>query len=286
METTAMVEAGECTRYALQLSDAERTRYRFMATRAVEEEGERWRRAGVVGGARVADVGCGPGAVLVELARLVTTTGEALGIEPDPAARAAAHEELDGAGLSTTRVLAGTGDATGLERGSWDCVMLRHVLYHTGGAAQRTVAHLAELLRPGGHLYVVDSHAEGFCLSPDDAEIREQFRRYAEFQRGRGNNPHIGPQVGALMRHAGLEVVERAGWYNVVPAGILALGGPMRAAQDAMIRAAVLSAEEAELWDTQRRRYAQRPGATLWAPLFVTVGRRDGWRRRAGGRPT
>jgi hypothetical protein len=66
------------------------------------------------------------------------------------------------------------------------------VLYHTGGAALRIVAHLAALLRPGGHL------------------------------------------------------------------------------------AAALSAEEAELWDTRRRRYAQRPGATLWAPLFVTVGRRDG----------
>lgn len=272
---------GSPATYALRLSDAERTRYRMMAARAVEEEGERWRRAGVVEGARVADVGCGPGAVLVELARIVADAGDAVGIEPDATARAAAREALDAAGPGRARVVEGTGEATGLEPGLWDCVMLRHVLYHTGVAAARIVAHLSTLLRPGGHLYVVDSHADGFCVSPADPDIEDQLRRYADFQNGRGNNVRIGPQVAPLMRDAGLEIVETAGWYSAVPAETLALGGPIRAAKDAMVAAAALSVEEAERWDDQRRRYAQQRGATLWAPFFVTVGRRGSRQPRA-----
>jgi hypothetical protein len=152
--------------------------------------------------------------------------------------------------------------------------MLRHVLYHTGAAAPRIVAHLAELLCPGGHLYVVDSHSDCFCVSPSDAEIEEQLRRYSDFQSGRGNNDRIGPQVAPLMRDAGLEVVETAGWFSVIPADVLALGGPMLAAKAAMVAAGVLSSEDAARWDDQRRRFAQAPGAALWAPIFVTVGRR------------
>lgn len=94
--------------YALRLSDAERTRYRHMAAAAVQGEGPRWARAGVVPGARVADVGCGPGAVLVELARLVGGDGRAVGVEPDPSARAAARQELDAAGTTWADVVAGT----------------------------------------------------------------------------------------------------------------------------------------------------------------------------------
>jgi SAM-dependent methyltransferase len=274
MSATNAIGTAADTTYALRLSDAERTRYRAMAARAVEDEGERWRRAGVVAGARVVDIGCGPGAVLLELARMVTDGGgEAVGVEPDATARAAARQELDSAGFGRVRVVEGTGDATGLEAGSWDCVMLRHVLYHTGAAAPRIVAHAAGLLRPGGHLYVVDSHADCFLVSPSDVNMEGQLRRYSDFQSTRGNNVRIGPEVGAIMRGAGLEAVETAGWFSVVPAALLALGGPMLAASEAMLAAGMLSAEEAERWDIERRRFADIPGAALWAPLFLTVGR-------------
>jgi hypothetical protein len=75
------------------------------------------------------------------------------------------------------------------------------------------------------------------------------------------------------MRNAGLQVSETAAWFNAVPAGALVGGGPLRAAAEAMIAAGALSAEEVSRWDDQRRRFAQLPGATMWAPIFVTVGR-------------
>ena len=54
--------------YALKLSETELARYRFMAEMAARMEHDLWTAAGVVEGATVADVGCGPGAVSVVLA--------------------------------------------------------------------------------------------------------------------------------------------------------------------------------------------------------------------------
>jgi ubiquinone/menaquinone biosynthesis C-methylase UbiE len=76
--------------YALALDPAEVARYRLMAERARAVEAELWRVAGVRPGARVADVGCGPGALLPLLAAEVGPDGEVAGVDGDPGAVAAA----------------------------------------------------------------------------------------------------------------------------------------------------------------------------------------------------
>lgn len=260
--------------YVLRLTEEERTRYRQMAVSARRDEADRWSRAGVVEGARVADVGCGPGAVLVELARVVGRDGEAIGVEPDPTARSAAREELDAAGLEWVAVVAGKGDATGLEPGHWDCVMARHVLTHTGDAAPGIVAHLATLPRPGGCVYLADTDLDGARTTPADPDVDEQQRRYAEFHRSMGNDVRMGPRLPVLLAEAGLELVETAGSYACIPGAALALGGPLRAAQEAMAAAGFLEESEAERWEDARQRFAQRPDALLWMPFFIAVGRR------------
>lgn len=49
--------------YPLALSEPELERYRMMAEHARAEEADLWDTAGMVPGAAVADVGCGPGAM-------------------------------------------------------------------------------------------------------------------------------------------------------------------------------------------------------------------------------
>ena len=51
-----------------------------MAARALEYERDRWVAAGVVEGAVVADIGCGPGAVSIALDRQVGPTGRVLAL--------------------------------------------------------------------------------------------------------------------------------------------------------------------------------------------------------------
>jgi SAM-dependent methyltransferase len=261
-------------RYALDLSPAERNRYRFMAQRAVLLEGERWRQYGVVPGARVADVGCGPGAVLVELARLVGDAGVVVGVEPGAEARAAAAEEIEADGLTNARVIEGRADGTGLAPASQDVVMVRLVLFHLGAGAQGAVDHLATLLRPGAHLYLVDVDSTGVRFSIDDPDVAEAADRYRKFQRGRGCDVAIGPRLGSLVVAAGLQLVDRAAWFNIVPGEMLALGGVLVAAQRQMREAGAATDEEVLRWNAARQRLAAAPHMAQFVPQFLAVGRR------------
>lgn len=269
-------EPQEGPEYALRLSQDERKRFRLMAARDREEEASRWAAAGVKSGAQVADIGCGPGAVLIELARIVGDGGEVIGVEPDPEARAAAEEEIAAAGVQTARVLAGTGTASTLSEGRFDTVMVRHVLFHVGAAAPAVVRHCASLLRPGGHLYLVDTHADAICLAltEPESDVADLAARYREFQHGRGCDVGIGPRLGPLLLSVGLELTERVAYYQVVPGELLRMGGPLVAAIPAMMAAGAATVDDEERWRAGLRRVASIPGAALFVPLFIAVGGR------------
>jgi SAM-dependent methyltransferase len=97
-------------------------------------------------GARdVLDVGCGAGEALAVLAAMGVE--RPVGVEPDPAARAAAAR----AGRD---VLAGEGDALPVDDGAMDAVRMHHVIEHVrhpGAVLEEAV----RVLRPGGALVLV-----------------------------------------------------------------------------------------------------------------------------------
>lgn len=75
-------EAGATlTEYTYQLSDAELARYRAMAAQALAREEALWTAAGIVPGARVVDLGCGPGTFLTDLAGRVGSLGRVAGVD-------------------------------------------------------------------------------------------------------------------------------------------------------------------------------------------------------------
>jgi ubiquinone/menaquinone biosynthesis C-methylase UbiE len=260
--------------YALQLSEAERMRYREMAKRARAQEGERWEQYGIVPGSRVADIGCGPGAVLVLLAQLVAPGGSVVGVEPNPEARNAAIEEIQATGTDNATVIEGEGTATMLEPESFDAVMIRHVLYHVGADAAAVLEHAASLLRVGGHLYVVDTDFTGTRLSVHDADFAEQAERFVDFHRTRGNNVDIGPRLGALVAATGLELLEHVGFLNAIPGPFLVLGGPIVAARREMLAAGVITEEDARRYDEAAARVASMPHAILFTAYYIAVGRK------------
>jgi ubiquinone/menaquinone biosynthesis C-methylase UbiE len=168
--------------YALQFSETERQRFRAMAARARLEEADHWAAASIVRGARV-DIGCGPRAVLVELAHIVGEDGEVVGVEPNSQASAAAGDEIATAGIRGARVVDGTGAQTGLSEGSFDAVMVRHVLYPAGPAALAVLRRCAALLRPAGHRYLVDTDMEAARVDPaaGHPDVVDLIARHIEF---------------------------------------------------------------------------------------------------------
>lgn len=203
--------------YVLKLSDVEVQRYRFMAQTAAKFEAQLWAAAGVQEGAVVADVGCGPGAVSAVLAQIVGPTGVVYAVDRDPEALALARQLATEAGVSNVVTSEGTATASGLEPGSVNVVMMRHVLAHNGGQEQAIVDHLATLVRPGGYVYVVDIDGSAMRVHPSEKVpgLSGLGAQYVRFHAERGNDLSVGLRLGELLGNAGLVDVDHQGRYQI-----------------------------------------------------------------------
>jgi ubiquinone/menaquinone biosynthesis C-methylase UbiE len=258
--------------YALQLSAPELERYRMMANAAREAETELWQLAGLGPGAVVADVGCGPGAMFPAVVAAVGENGRVVGVDGVESTVAQAQALVDANGWPNVSVQVGQADKSGLAPESFDAVMMRHVLAHNGQHEQAIVEHLATLVKPDGHVYLVDAYFPGFALRPTEPEIDELSAAYLRLHQGRGNDLNTGFRLDELIRKAGLELIAFRGWYNIVqPAG--EVRPPAWAARDALVAAGLATAADIKRWEAAIERLnEQRP--TVFAALFGAVGRR------------
>ena len=261
-------------RYPLELDQTEVERYRTMAAAARQAEADLWEPAGIVAGARVADVGCGPGAILPALAAAVGTDGRITAVDADPQAVAAATALVAAAGLGNVAVRQGRAEETGLEAGSLDVVMLRHVLAHNGGAEDAIVAHLTTLLRPSGCLYLVDTDGTAIRVIPeaDHPDLVDLQERYLAFRAANGDDNAAGLRLAERLVRADLEPVEFRGRY-VIRELSPRLRSPAWAAREAIVAAAMATPEDLRRWERAFKATATRP-ATFFAPMFTAIGRR------------
>ena len=256
-------------RYSLELSDEELKRYRWMATTAVESEGEMWHAAGLQAGARVVEIGCGPGAMLRELAQIVGESGIAVGVDADPLAVSMAQQELRGFDHADVRL--GLAAKSGLVPESFDVVMCRHVLAHNRKEeGERILAHLVSLLVPGGCLYLADVDYDAFRYSHSEPDLNDLEEHYIKFQRARGSNLSVGLQLGDLLRANGLEV-ERyicGGPVQQLPLGVRFPGW---AAREAMMAEGFATPSDIERWNAAFVRQEALGQGPLFFPLGLCI---------------
>jgi SAM-dependent methyltransferase len=262
--------------YALQLSEQELARYRGMAERARVSEADLWASAGIAPGARIADVGCGPGATLAVMAQMVGPSGWVTGVDGDENAVHAAEQLLAAAGVVNADLRVGRADETGLEPGTFDVAVLRHVLAHNGGIEQRIVNHLATLVRPGGAVYLVDVDLSSMRIMPSAPELADIMDKYVDFHRSRGNDPLVGLSLNRLARTAGLTVSDFRGRYDIMemPAG---MRPPPWAAREAMVASGVATEDDVRRWGAALDQMDTiEPRPMVFPSVFVAIGRRPG----------
>ncbi len=100
----------------------------------------------------VADIGCGNGLYLAELARR-GHVGHVLGIDMSTGMLRAARQRADDAGRPGLALLAADATALPLRDGAADLTFAMHMLYHVP-EPRRAVAELRRVTRPGGRLIV------------------------------------------------------------------------------------------------------------------------------------
>jgi len=260
--------------YALKLSEQELARYQRMAQAAAGIEQDLWTAAGIVPGAVVADVGCGPGAVSVVLARLVGRSGRVIAVDREPSTVEAARRAGAAAGTSNLSVQVGGADETGIEPGSVDVVMIRHVLAHNGGREETIVCHAQTLVRPGGSVYLTDVEMTALRMRPSDADVEDQSDRYRQWHSKRGNDVSVGLRLGELLAAAGLEVRRHEGRYQIAtaPPGFRP---PSWAARDALVADGLASQADLDRWSAAFARLdTMQTRPTMFVPLFMAFGQK------------
>ena len=161
-------------------------------------------------GARLLDVGCGPGSITVGLAEHLGPAGSVVGIDSAPAVLEQAAAAVAAAGLASRVALEPTSVyelAAGHRQDSFDVAYAHQTLQHLA----RPVAALGEMVRavrPGGLVAVRDadySSMLGMCSSPTALEGIDAWRRiYRATCYRNGAEPDAGRHLLRWAREAGL----------------------------------------------------------------------------------
>lgn len=156
-------------------------------------------------GSRLLDVGCGPGTISTDLARLVSP-GEVVGIDLAHAVIADASAHARSAGVSNISFVAGDFRQSELEPASFDVVHAHQVLQHLRDPVGAMTA-MAGLARPGGLIAARDSDYPGFVWAPANDGLERWRDIYTAVARRNGAEPAAGRWLLRWARAAGLSEV-------------------------------------------------------------------------------
>lgn len=253
--------------YTFWIDEAEVNRFRSMADNAERHEGELWRKAGIVRGATVIDLGCGPGALLPKLAERVGPDGTILAVDADPQACAAARDTARSLDVKI-HVIEQDATSTGLPARAADVVMMRNVLVHNGRRSTQLLAHIETLLRDGGHLLNTEPDVAGLDFVDADAEYAYE-QRWAAMMRDDGNDPALGrdPRLSQLLGRNGWRVKETLVWTDQ----LLIDKSPAWAAADTIQERAYATAEELDSWRAAMERRRARGPLSCSLPMTTVL---------------
>ena len=155
-------------------------------------------------GMALLDVGCGPGTITADLARIVAP-GEVRGLDRSEAVVAQAAEAAAGPG----NVSFATGDVYAIDApdAAYDVVHAHQVLQHLSDPVA-ALAEMRRVCRPGGLVAVRDSDYGAFTWAPADPDLDDWLDVYRAVARGNGAEPDAGRHLKAWAIAAGSSHVD------------------------------------------------------------------------------
>ena len=264
------------TSYVLETGDRELDRLRFqhevwgpLTERFLD-------RIGVAPGARVLDLGCGPGFVVDSLARRVGPRGHVVAMDESASWIEHLRQRRALPESAPIEIVQGRIEDVQLKPRSFDLIFARWVLSFPPNV-DAIVRRTAEALVPGGVLAVQDYQHEGISLYPDSPGFRAAIRGTRALYKSRGGDPFVAGRLPGWMRAAGLEL-------NDVAANVLC-GGPDSAAfrwagaffphySAMLVSAGFMLAEERLRFIEEWSAAEQNPDAMFFSPMVVDLAAR------------
>jgi SAM-dependent methyltransferase len=153
-------------------------------------------------GTRLLDVGCGPGTITVDLARLVAP-GEVVGIDAVEVVLAGARQVAEMARVDNVRFQVADGMALPFDDGTFDVVHAHQVLQHVPDPVG-LLREMRRVCRPGGLVAARDSDYAAKAWYPSDPALDDWMAVYQRTARGSGGEPNAGRHLLAWAHAAGL----------------------------------------------------------------------------------
>ena len=193
--------------YVLGTHDAEVERLAFQHSIWQEEVHRAWHAAGIGVGAKVADLGAGPGFATVDLARLVGPTGEVYAIERSRRFLDVLAATAHNAGHDWIKPIEADLMAAALPVRDLDAARCRWVACFVPDP-RHLVRLAAAAIRPGGRFVLHEYHAYStYSLLPHSAEIRSFVEAVYESWRAQGGEPDIARALPEILVEEGFELV-------------------------------------------------------------------------------
>ncbi len=168
-------------------------------------------------GARVLDVGCGPGSISLDFARHVAP-GQVIGLERSQTAVAAAQRAAQVAGVANAGFVVGDVYALEFEDASFDVVHAHQVLQHLSDPPA-ALREMRRVCRPGGLIAVRDADYSAMSWYPASAGLTRWLDLYMQVARANGGEPDGGRHLLAWAHAAGLQHVQPSAsvWCYATP---------------------------------------------------------------------
>jgi ubiquinone/menaquinone biosynthesis C-methylase UbiE len=228
-------------------------------------------RAGLRPSMRVADFGCGVGAMTSMLARMVGPTGSVTGVDVSGAQLDQARKLCLWSGLMNTSFREADACNSGLPRGSFDLVYCRFLLHHLPDP-RACLREMRDILKPGGILVVEDGDLASATSVP--ATSLDAFATlFTRLGYARGLNYSIARDLYHMVKAAGFASPEIDIHQPAIPRGgnRLLLKWSVAEAGPALISAGLITFEQLEETLTDMQAATDDPDVLVFAPRMSQV---------------